>query len=92
MSVVSENQNFLLLQTPAPSQQPPPSDTDKTNAVVASLFHLFLVFIAFYLQFRCNKAAPFLGSSIMCLCCPYLYLAWMLGRLVVYRQCSVPDN
>ena len=57
---------------------------------MGSVFHLFLVIIAFYLQFRCNDEAPFLGSSIMCLCCPYLYLAWMLGRYVVYGQCSVP--
>ena len=93
MSVVSEDKNFMLVKpAQSPPQTPPQSDADKTYAVMGSVFHLILVIVAFVLQFRCNKAAPFLGSSIMCLCCPYLYLAWMLGRYVVYGQCSVPDT
>ena len=45
---------------------------------IYSVFHSVLALVAIYMAFRCNKKFD-LGSFIVALCCPYIYIIYILA-------------
>jgi len=59
------------------------SDTFKTEIPVGNviyfIFHVMLAFIAIYMSNKCNGGKFDLGSFIVALLCPYIYIIYILA-------------
>ena len=62
-------------------------DVDKNNIIIIKnntqsiygVFHTLMSFVAIYLSFKCNNNSFNIASFIMALCCPYVYIIYILS-------------
>jgi hypothetical protein len=59
-----------------------------TGRYIYSVFHIMMSLVAIYLSFRCNTGFH-LGSFIVALCCPYIYIVYILATR---GTCGILEN
>jgi hypothetical protein len=50
-----------------------------SNTAIYSIFHTIMALVAVYLSFRCNDNNFNGASFIVALCCPYIYIIYVLA-------------
>jgi hypothetical protein len=68
---------------------------NSTSTALYTIFHYICSLIAVYLNWRCNNGKSDLLSLIIAVCCPYLYILYILmnfGTCGVFEKCSIIEQ